>query len=179
MDLPHFRFHPDPLKSGSVVVSDQKCRCCKKARGYIYTGPVYTEEDVENALCPWCIADGSAHKKFDVTFTDIEGIPDDVPKELAEEIEQRTPGFASWQQGRWLSADGEPAAFIEPAGIEEIRQKYRRLEADLMPHIVHEHGISGGAAVRLLQSLHRDRGPTAYVFYAAKWEQYLAYIDFA
>jgi uncharacterized protein CbrC (UPF0167 family) len=179
MDLPHFRFHPDPLKSGSVVASAKKCLCCKQAGGYIYSGPVYTEHDVENALCPWCIADGKAHTKFDVTFTDYEDIADDILPPLVDEIAQRTPGFSSWQQNRWLSADGEPAAFIEPAGFEEIRTKYRRLEADLMPHIVHEHGISGSAASRLLQSLHRDRGPTAYVFHSAKWDQYLAYIDFA
>jgi uncharacterized protein len=177
MNLPVFRYHHDPLASGSVEVSREKCQCCGSARGYLYTGPVYGETTPENALCPWCIADGSAHRKFDATFVDDNAFADDVPATVMEEITERTPGFSSWQTERWLSAEGEPATFIAPVGIAEIRQHYPRLESDLMPFIVHDLGISGGAATKLLQSLHRDQGPTAYVFHSAKRDQYLAYVD--
>jgi len=61
MDLPVFRYHPDPIASGSVVASAAECVCCGEARGFIYTGPAYCEAELEEALCPWCIADGSAH----------------------------------------------------------------------------------------------------------------------
>ncbi|MCK5338820.1 MAG: CbrC family protein, partial [Bacteroidales bacterium] len=33
MDLPKFKYHPDPLKSGSIVRSENECECCGKKRG--------------------------------------------------------------------------------------------------------------------------------------------------
>src|SRR5688572_4128282 len=98
MALPSFPYHPDPLLSGSIVASDSKCVCCKQARGYIYTGPVYSEEEgLDDALCPWCIADGSAHKTFDAVFVDDEGIDGEISETAAEALTTRTPGFNSWQ----------------------------------------------------------------------------------
>jgi uncharacterized protein len=41
MDLPVFRYHPDPIASGSIVASGAQCACCGARRGFIYTGPVY------------------------------------------------------------------------------------------------------------------------------------------
>ncbi|MGV8422639.1 CbrC family protein, partial [Pseudomonas aeruginosa] len=31
--LPHFRYHPEPLASGSIEASATTCQCCGKARG--------------------------------------------------------------------------------------------------------------------------------------------------
>lgn len=70
MALPKFKYHPDPVGTGSIVESDVECCCCGKTRGYIYVGPVYAEEEYEECICPWCIADGSARKKLDARFTD-------------------------------------------------------------------------------------------------------------
>ena len=39
--LPKFTYHPDPLATGAVGVSDRTCECCGQARGYIYTASVY------------------------------------------------------------------------------------------------------------------------------------------
>ena len=141
-------------------------------------GPVYTEADVDEALCPWCIADGTAHTKFDATFIDLEAFADDVPDAIVDEISQRTPGFSTFQSERWPSCCGEPGVFITPAGITEIRQHYRYLEGELMGYIVHELGISGGAARRMLESLNRDQSPTAYVFQCKKCERYLGHVDY-
>ncbi|WP_264169817.1 CbrC family protein [Burkholderia cepacia] len=41
MSLPAFRYHPDPLATGSVIRSDARCVCCGDARGYVYAGPVH------------------------------------------------------------------------------------------------------------------------------------------
>jgi hypothetical protein len=41
--LPSFRYHPDPVATGSIEPSDAVCRCCGRARGYIYAGPVCAE----------------------------------------------------------------------------------------------------------------------------------------
>ncbi|MBV8836399.1 MAG: CbrC family protein, partial [Alphaproteobacteria bacterium] len=102
MDLPVFAYHPDPIASGSIVASPAECVCCGEARGFIYTGPAYCEAELEEALCPWCIADGSAHQKFDASFADAALFPDGIARETIEAIAFRTPGFNGWQQERWL-----------------------------------------------------------------------------
>lgn len=177
MSLPVFKYHPDPLKSGSVAASDEACRCCGQARGYVYTGPVYSAEDLGEALCPWCIADGSAAEKLDAEFVDAACFPDDTPEAALEEITRRTPGYSAWQGEQWPACCGDAAAFLQPAGIEEIRRDYRELEGALMGHIVYELEISGGAATRLLGSLNRDKGPTVYLFRCLACAQYHFHID--
>jgi uncharacterized protein CbrC (UPF0167 family) len=175
--LPAFRYHKDPLASGSVVESLKKCKCCQRARGFIYTGPVYAEKDLGEALCPWCIADGSAAEKFEATFVDAEAFADDAPEAAMTEILERTPGFSAWQSERWPSCCGEPAAFVMPAGIAEIRAGFYQLEGSLMMHIVHEMGISGGAARQMLESFRRDQSPTVFVFKCRHCDTQPFYVD--
>ena len=177
MDLPVFRYHPDPIASGSVVPWDEACPCCGEVRGYAYDGPVYNEGDTPEGLCPWCIADGKAHTKFDATFVDSEAFAADTPAATIDEITQRTPGFATFQSERWPSCCGEPGAFVTPAGIGEIRQHFRAMEGELMSFIVYELGVSGGAANKLLESLQRDRSPTAFVFQCRKCARPFGYVD--
>lgn len=176
-ELPSFRYHVDPLASGSVEPSDATCDCCGRARGFVYVGPVYCEESVDLALCPWCIASGEANRRYDATFVDSEAFDDQTAAAQVGMVVERTPGFNSWQPERWLSCCGEPAAFVTPAGISDIRSRFRYQEATLMTYIVHELGISGGAANRLLERLSRDAGPTAYVFKCLHCDNYPAYVD--
>jgi uncharacterized protein CbrC (UPF0167 family) len=113
MELPEFRYHPDPRGTGVVVDSDAECLACGQARGVIYTGPVYAEEELEQSLCPWCIADGTAAEKFEAEFTDVGfGVPEDVPDSVTAELSERTPGFLGWQQEHWLYHCGDAAAFL-------------------------------------------------------------------
>lgn len=177
MTLPAFRYHPDPLASGSVVPSDTTCASCNQARGFIYVGPTYAETELDDALCPWCIHDGSAHAKFGATFVDSEAFDDGATEAAMRTIVERTPGFNAWQSERWPSCCNEPAAFLGAAGIEEIRTRYPRLEGPLMTHIVHELGMSGGAARRILESLGRDEAPTAFVFQCLHCDHMPAYVD--
>ena len=130
--IPEFRYHPDPLKTGSVAASDAACRCCEQARGYIYCGPVYAEEELEKRgeICPWCIADGSAAARFDTVFVDPEGIGDcgrweAVSPTVAAEVSERTPGFSGWQQERWWTHCGDAAEFLGPAGRAELESRGR------------------------------------------------------
>ncbi len=74
MALPTFRYHPDPVAPGPLVKSDTECACCGKVRGFISTGPVYALEEFGQRICPWCIADGSAHETLDASFTDEVGM---------------------------------------------------------------------------------------------------------
>ena len=50
--LPAFQYHPDPVRSGSIVESKARCMACGKARGYIYAGPVYAEDELDEQICP-------------------------------------------------------------------------------------------------------------------------------
>ncbi|MBC7771022.1 MAG: CbrC family protein [Pyrinomonadaceae bacterium] len=177
MSLPVFNYHPDPIQSGSVAVATTKCVCCGKARGYVYAGPIYAEDELDDLICPWCIADGTAHEKFDATFADAEAFADDLPGAVVEEITTRTPGFNVWQGERWLACCGGVAAFIEPVGITELRQRYRSLEMQVLSNIIYDLHISGGAAHRMLESLNRDLGPTAYVFKCLRCESMHTFVD--
>ncbi len=126
MELPEFKYHPDPIKTGSVFESDEICNCCQKQTGYIYSGSLYCRNRPDY-LCPWCIADGSAAKKYDGEFisfitSEVEvSIPESVintfisnliqkikdlfknnkSDEIYEELLKRTPGFSSFQQEEW------------------------------------------------------------------------------
>lgn len=166
MKLPEFKYHPDPLATGSIIESDAECECCGRARGFIYTGPVYAEEELSDALCPWCINDGAAHEKFDATFTDEDGIGDDesgesVPEEVMAQVSQRTPGFSGWQQERWWTHCGDAAAFIGRAGHEELSAH----GPEAIAAIQESAGLSDGKEWNeFFAALHKEGSPTAYLF---------------
>lgn len=123
--LPSFIYHPEPLATGSIEPSEDECICCGEKTGYIYTGPVYAKDELDEQVCPWCIADGFAHKRFDAEFSDATGIGgggqwDSVPDNVIQEICLRTPGFSGWQQEQWWTHCGDAAIFIGRAGKKEL-----------------------------------------------------------
>jgi Uncharacterised protein family (UPF0167) len=92
--LPEFRYHPDPVATGSVVAEEVDCACCGQRRPFTYVGPVYAVENLRRVLCPWCIADGRAAAMFDAQFTDVWWrVPADVGDDATEEVLRRTPGL--------------------------------------------------------------------------------------
>jgi uncharacterized protein len=164
--LPVFRYHPDPLKTGSVVVAaDAPCLGCSRIRGYIYTGPVFTSRNfpLEHHLCPWCIADGSAAREFAATFNDT-GETDGIGDAARKEVETRTPGFTAWQQERWLSCCGDAAAFLGAAGAEELMRDHPAAVAEVKKHLREEYELSMADAEEFFGDLRKDDEPTAYVF---------------
>lgn len=121
MKIPNFKYHPDPIASGVIEKSDKICRCCNAARGYIYTGPVYAIDDLDESLCPWCIASGDAAEKFGASFADAHPLAKEgIAKEIIEEITHRTPGYVSWQQEWWLSHCNDACEFLGDASEEDI-----------------------------------------------------------
>lgn len=117
--LPVFRYHPDPVATGAVVESSAVCSCCSVARGYLYTGPVYSEDEI-GPLCPWCIAEGVPG----AMFTDAIGA-DDVPMTVIDEICLRTPGFVAWQQAHWLYHCGDGCEYLGQEGDEPTTYLFR------------------------------------------------------
>lgn len=119
--LPHFTYHPDPLATGHVEESDATCVCCERARGYLYAGPVYAVDDLNEALCPWCIADGSAAARLDAAFADSHPlIQAGLPADVVDEVHLRTPGYSSWQQECWLAHCDDACEFHGDASVTEV-----------------------------------------------------------
>jgi len=165
MNLPQFIYHPAPVISGSVQPSTNTCISCDQARGYIYVGPVYAVEDYEACICPWCIADGSAHRRLGATFIDEDSIgldaEEDLDEALVAELSQRTPGFNGWQQEQWFTHCNDAGAFIGKAGYAELLA----LGAEAMTAVQDAAGLEDGAEWHtFFSALNKDHGPTAYLF---------------
>src|SRR5690242_14338438 len=177
--LPKFKYHPEPMRTGSVEKSAAKCVCCGQARGFIYTGPVYSVEEYDQCICPWCIADGSAHEKLEASFTDDAGIGgggmwDEVSEAVTEEVAFRTPGFSGWQQEQWWTHCGDAAQFIGRAGKKELKA----LGPQAIAAIQDSAGLSDGPEWEgFFAALDKEGSPTAYMFRCRKCGQLGGYQD--
>ena len=115
--FPIFKYHPEPLKTGSLVASSAVCKCCGQARGYIYAGPVHTHEELSGQLCPWCIASGAAADQLEAIFVEDISIGDgELAEPIMEEVSFRTPGFKTWAEECWPSCCNDATAFLGAAG---------------------------------------------------------------
>ncbi len=177
MSLPSFPYHPDPLATGFVVEAETLCRACGRSRGYVYTGPVFAEEELDAALCPWCIEDGTAAARFDADFTDVGwGIPPGVPAEVTERIARRTPGFTGWQQEHWLYHCDDGTAFLGLVGRKELEPYPDAIEV-----LRHEHDEYGWPAQQVddyIAALDTDGQQRAYLIRCRHCGRHLAYSDF-
>lgn len=109
-DLPRFVYHPEPLKTGAVKASDTVCACCGRARGYVYNGAPYSRlDDLQDRICPWCIADGSAARSLGASF--VQNSEEPLPKRTEQRLFERTPGYESWQGEMWLVHHGDACEF--------------------------------------------------------------------
>ena len=95
-ELPKFKYHPGPIETQMIKKSFARCECCMRKRGFVYTGVTSDESD---PLCPWCIFDGAAGKKFEIWLNHLSDYK--IPQHIIEEIHFRTPGFISWQEMDW------------------------------------------------------------------------------
>lgn len=176
--LPHFRYHPDPVATGSVQGSAAECAVCGRARGWAYAGPVYAGEELDGEICPWCIADGSAAAQLEAEFTDTGwGAPDDVPQPVCQEIAQRTPGFAAWQQEHWLYHCGDGCAYLGPVGAHDLDGHAGALEM-----LLHEHDDLGWGPEESrhhVDGLDAQGQSTAYLFRCLHCGKELAFSDSA
>ncbi len=137
--LPIFPYHPDPVATGAVAKSDAACRACGKARGFIYTGPVYCRESLADALCPWCIADGTAEAKFGARFSDDYPLRSaGLPAAIIEVVTRRTPGYVSWQGDIWLTHCNDACEFHGDLPAERLSS----MDPDAKEELSHEHGLT-------------------------------------
>lgn len=185
MKLPHFKYHPDPIATGSVVESDEPCECCGQSRGFRYTGSIYCEDEISD-LCPWCIADGSAAAKFNAELTPSDGLGrgdyddepwDDVSAAVVEEVSQRTPGFSGFQEERWWTHCGDAAEFVGLVGDID-RAILETAEAkDFVSHIQKAEEFSAADWERYVSSPNKEHGTATYVFRCRQCRKLGGYAD--
>jgi uncharacterized protein len=178
MDLPKFKYYPDPVASGDIVESDAACACCGEARGYVYAGTVFADKDYNNCICPWCIADGSAHQKLGATFIEDGAVGgygdwDDVPEEVAAEINERTPVFSSWQPTQWWTHCGDAAQFLGAVGRKELDAFGPKAVAAIKANSE----LTGVDWEDVYPDLDKDGSPTAYLFRCSKCNKFGGFWD--
>jgi uncharacterized protein len=141
-ELPEFKYNPDALSLGIIKEQKTICPVCKLERDYVYEGPFYCIDEVEG-ICPWCIKDGSAAKKYDGAFQDDASCDSVSQPEYLKELTTRTPGYPGFQQEKWLSHCGDFCAFKGYAGWDEIEIKHLEEElADDLNQVKSEYLLS-------------------------------------
>lgn len=174
MELPKFKYHPDPLATGSIEASDEACECCGKSTGYIYSSILYAEEEIE-FICPWCIADGSAAKNFDGAFIDDyplinAGLTEDVVSEVCG----RTPGYNSWQQEQWQSHCNDACEFHGDAEKEVLQA----LSGDALDSFLEKEMIKPDIWVNILAGYQKGGSPAVYKFKCRECPEVIYTMDF-
>jgi len=113
-DKPAFRFHPDAYAHQSFEPSDEACAACGRPCVWKYTQHIYALPPAPAAICARCIADGNAANAVpdgDYGLHDF-SFDEEPSEELAREVEQRTPGFATYNPFVWPVRGGAPLAFL-------------------------------------------------------------------
>ena len=178
--MPTFRYHPDPVGTGSAAPSDEVCELCSRPAGFTYTGGSILGRQVD-VLCLRCIADGSAAVSLarpdgPAEFTDVGwGVPDDAPARVLEEVSQRTPGFVGWQAEHWMYHCADAASYLGPVGWDDIAalpDAIESLRGDLSAI-----GVGDAEAGRLIKGMRRDGDVTGYLFRCLHCSMHLAYLD--
>lgn len=122
MELPEFRYHPNPYTAGVVAGAEEACECCGEARGLFYTGPFYSKAAV-TYLCLWCVADGRAAEKFDGQFVDSRNFSGTrVDGAIVSEVTRRTPSYQAWQQEQWLVHCDDACEFRGYPTLDELEE---------------------------------------------------------
>lgn len=129
MNLPYFKYHPDPLKTGLVKNKTFQCICCDQEKNYLYVGPAHSlRADIEDKICVWCLANGSAAKKFDAEFAgELDNVTNINPLAM-KEFAERTPGYICWQDPLWLTHCDDICEFHGDFSKQELLERFDGLK---------------------------------------------------
>jgi uncharacterized protein len=124
MEKIQFKYHPNVWKQD--VFSSNKdgtnviCQCCGQETKY-FLKHMYTSMDI-NAICPKCVANGKAAKKFDGGFIQDAEINKVTDMAKIDELFNKTPGYLSWQGEYWLTCCNDFCAYIGDVGTKELEE---------------------------------------------------------
>lgn len=153
-NFPVFKYHYNPVKSSIFQRFKGVCSCCGNKTGWKYIGPFYCIDEIEN-LCPWCIKDGSAAEKFDLTYVDEHG-----PEKLEDsskllELTTKTPGYFSAHGDPWPAHCNDYCSLLGMTNWAELEPLLSELEIDIK--ISQEK--NGLSYMELVSELNRKHSP--------------------
>ena len=120
MTLPSFRYHSDHVIEEVFEKTNRVCECCGESKGYLYQLSMFMVEASKD-ICPWCIKDGSAAKKFQGEFIDTYELEvADIDKNVIDQVRYQTPSYFSWQQPFWHHHCGDACQYQGMAKKEEL-----------------------------------------------------------
>lgn len=153
-NLPKFKYHPNVYSNDIVSHEHGICECCGKSTD-VFISQMYAREDI-TCICPYCVANGSAAKKFDGDFIDWfeAGVTDPAKK---DELLHRTPGYSSWQGERWMTHCEDFCAYIGEVDATDL-QKIDNLE-----DIINETEDAIGVTIDINEFI-KGGSPTCHMF---------------
>jgi uncharacterized protein CbrC (UPF0167 family) len=167
----YFKYHPEPLKTGAFTSGKSVvCYCCGKKTNVYYDGPFYSEEEVEY-LCPKCISDGSASKKFDGVFQDPACCDNVDNKDFLDELCHRTPGYKGWQQEYWLAHCGDFCAYIGTVGWSEL------VKMGISEEVEQDYSEHGNMNIEIIKQCAINGHIQGYLFKCLKCGKYRLHVD--
>lgn len=173
--LPNFKYHPAPINTGSIEKSDEICECCNRNRGYVYTSSVYAVEDVE-FICPWCIADGSVHQKYDAELIDSYSLLEEgLSEDIIQEVCCRTPGYISWQSEVWLTCCNDACEFHGDVSKLEMQT----ISADRLEQLSQDSDFAIGDLKEMIKHYQPKSSPAFYKFVCLHCSQVKYHMDFS
>ena len=169
-DLPFFKYHPDPLETGSFEEGAEKiCPCCGNKSKVYYSSFPYCSEDVEY-ICPTCISNGEAARKFDAEFVQNAEWHGENDEEKDDELFHRTPGYMSWQGEYWLSCCDDYCAYMGTVGTRELKAM------DIADEVIEEY-VQRGAFEDIGEYLVKDGPMCGYLFKCLHCGKYHLWVD--
>ena len=169
-DLPFFKYHPDPLETGSFEEGEEKiCPCCGNKSKVYYSSFPYCSENVEY-ICPTCISNGEAARKFDAEFVQNAEWHGENDKEKDDELFCRTPGYMSWQGEYWLSCCDDYCAYMGTVGTRELKAM------DIADEVIEEY-VQRGAFEDIGEYLVKDGPMCGYLFKCIHCGKYHLWVD--
>lgn len=170
--LPKFTYFPDPIKVGAITKDPGVCDCCGRHSDWNCPKGIYSRHTVDR-LCPWCVADGSAAKKFKGSFQDLHDVPQSVPKSVKYEVNSCTPGFETWQGNTWLFSEKDAMIFVGEVNGKELLAKNNRAQIQACMSMDHSPFENEGE----LSDIVPAGSPAVYMFQDRKSGEYHAYWD--
>jgi len=179
-----FKYHPHPLNTDTFEQEESViCKCCNRPTLVYYEYPFESSlssvDDDDFFLCPHCIKNGEASKKFQGKFQNPDFCEKVSDPEKLDELCHRTPGYYAPEQAYWLAHCDDFCALIdtiddwsqiEERGIEE------EIEDDWVVNA--DYKIEGIEALE--EQLHYDNDGTlqGYLFRCLHCGKHRLYVDF-
>eukprot|EP00977_Amphora_coffeiformis_P017451 scaffold5704_cov174-Amphora_coffeaeformis.AAC.1 len=203
--FPTFRYNAAPLEtirssslssssSSSYSYSSPFCACCRRDRGYLYTTLDGTVE-----VCPWCLADGTAHLQFpDAIMNDCDLVVQQqqqekhqfegslyadgwnsniIPKQAWHELMYQTPRFIAWQDTLWWTHCGDAAVYQGMGGWDEIQAAGPAAAEYFLQYYLDQFHGSKETWEAFARKTGKDYDRTAYLFSCRHCKAWGGYMD--